>query len=188
MFEIYRKWTATNLFLTPLLGIGRANLDANGFENAYIKDEIKGIDYENAVYLLFRPMNQERFEEFLSKERSRKAKIIDEYDYPDGYTMVVYQYDPKWQFDIEIIMSGKFSKVSTDFKESIPKTGRKVEKPGVFKEITTIQHQIFKKDLQVQTYWKYELGLDFEKDDEIWPIYFEKEIFSQDTLEKLIKI
>lgn len=182
MYNEYRKWTATNLFIVPLLGIGRPNLNVNGLENAFIKDEVKGIEYDNAVYLLFRPMNQERFEEFLGKERLRKARIIDEYDYEDGYTMLVYQYDPKWQFDVEIILSGKFSKTSKDYQETIPKTQRVTEKMGVFKDLLTIQHQVFKKDPNLAAYWNYEYGLEFEKDDEVWEYYPEREFFTKEKL------
>lgn len=186
MYNNYRNWTATNLFLVPGLGAKRLSLNEQGFENAYIKDEIKGIDYENAVYMLFRPPNQEGFRVFLEKERERKAKIIDEYDYDDGWTMVVYQYDGRWANDVRKLMKGRFSLVSKEFQESIPKTIR-TGTTGIFKDKVTIQHEIFRKHPDLADYWQEELGLELNfREDEFWHFYAEREIFNETTLKKLI--
>lgn len=183
VLDTVRTWTMTNLFLVPLLGISRIGLGKKGFINAFIKDEVKGVDYLRGIYLLFKPQDPTEFEEFLASERERKAKIIDEYDYPKGLVMVVYQYDEKWEKDIYILMTGKYSQVSTEFKGIFPVT-KKIS--GSSKEFISIHHGIFRKTQEYIDYWKEELGLDIDwKEDEVWPFYSEREYFTQETLDKL---
>lgn len=186
MYDEYRKCTATNLFIVPLLGISRNRLTDNGMENAYIKDEIKGIDYDRGVYLLLRPLKQEKFALFLQEERARKAKILDEYDYPDGWTMLVYQYDEEYEKDVQKIMRGKFSRTSERYKEKIPKT-LKIQKSGVSREILTMQHEVFKKSTSLENYWAELYGLEFDYyHDEYYEFYAEREVLTQELLNKLI--
>lgn len=189
MYEKVRKLTATSLFIVPTLGISREEINRHGFENAYVKDEIKNIDYNNAVYLLFRPPlhKMENFTDFLTKERARKARIIDEYDYPDGWIMLVYQYEDKWKEDVETILSGKFSKTSREFQNLTPKTVK--YNPHGLKngEDLTVQHQIYKKDPRLANFWNELYGLEFNyEEDEYWERYEEREIFNEITQKKLI--
>lgn len=172
MYEMYRGWTATNLFVVPTLGIERSRLQENGLINAYMNDMHRDIKYERAVYLLFRPLEKNKFEEFIEYARS-KSNILEEYDYKN-LVMLVFQYPKKWENDIKIVMSGKFSETSHTFKESI------------LKETTdknlTMQHRIFKKVPDLETYWKQEYGLELNyKEDEYWPFYPKKEVYESIT-------
>lgn len=169
-----RKISATNLFVVPILGIGREKLLRNGFLEAFIKDE-REIQYECAVYLLFQP--EEGFNLF-----SEKLEIIDEYDI-EGYTVLVFPYDKKWKNDIDILMTGKFSQVSTEYKNLIP-IYHKSSKQGA-EDVITNQHLIFQKAQIIKDYWKKELDLDFEKEDEVWLFYKEREILNKASLKRL---
>lgn len=179
------KWTATNLFVVPTLGITRGRLNIFGLENAYIKDEVKGIDYERGVYMLFRPKDTFRFGEFLEEERSSGAVIVDEYDYRDGYTMVVYQYPRKWKEDVDIIMTGKFSQVSEGFKATVPRLTKSVVGGKEMDGINS-QHKIYEGAEDLKEYWNIKYGLEFEKGDEHFSFYPEREIFTEETLKNLI--
>ena len=172
-----RTWTSINIFVTPLLGLERKKLRENGFVNAYIQDE-GGVQYDRGIYLLFKPKNPDKFEEFLGEERARKAKIIEEYDVKEGFVMVVYQYDKEWEKDIELIKEGKFSKTSSEFQSALPKT-TKLHKMGGVVEVLTVQHSIFKKVQDYADYWDdlYGLKLDY-KEDEFWHHYKDREIFN----------
>lgn len=184
MNDTFRSMTCTDLFIVPIFGLDRRELMMElGFEGAYKKDEIKGIDYPNSVYLLFRPFDLEVFESFLEREK-KKGFIIDEYDHIDRYVVLVCQYDAKLQPDIDLLMQGKFSKVSNEYKKLIPKTISIKNKAGVI-EKPSIQNSIFNKDKVIKDYWKKELGLEFEKEDEIWHFYEEREILTQEMLEKM---
>ena len=182
-FDILRKFTSTSLFIVPLLG--KQIISSDEFVNAFIKDEVRGIDYDRGVYILFKVENKDKFEKFLENERGRGARIIEEHDYPKNHVMVVYQYDKKFEKDVEIILSGKFSKTSPMYQSNITETV-KVTKMGVTKNITSFQHSIFKKLPEYIDYWKDLYGLDINYyQDEVWHHYQEREIFDQLKLNKL---
>jgi hypothetical protein len=85
------KKTITTMFFIPTLGIDRDMLSKNNFINGYIKDSNRDIQYENAVYLLFKPEDLDKFRIFLDDEYERTKSIIDDYDYEDGYVVLVYE-------------------------------------------------------------------------------------------------
>lgn len=180
MANEFLKLTATSIFVVPILRLRIPELWKLGFENAYIKDELKDMDYKHAVYLLFRPMNLEAFNEFVEGERDRKF-LIDEYDYPDGWTMLVYRFHEQWQEDVDIILTGKFSEASEPFKREIP---RKVEGDG--NTVMSLPHHIFGKTQYLKSFWKHKYDLDLTDLDEHWQFYETREIFTQKTLDSLI--
>lgn len=185
MAKEIRAVNATTLFLIPLFNIKRDKLIMHGFESAYIKDEMREIEYKNAIFLLFRPFKSvDAFNEFVEQERKRGAPIIDEYDYVDGWTVLVYQYADKWEEDVSIIMDGKFSKVSDRFKKMIPATVEEIVN-GYRKEKASIQHQIFNKTPYIKEYWKKTLDIDIEDCEEHWEYYPSREILTETALKKL---
>lgn len=175
------KMTSTNLFIRPLFKIPMRILDEFNFQNAYIKDEIKGIDYPHSIYMLFKADRQEEFNDFVERER-KKGSLIDEYDHPDGYTMLVYRYHEKWKDDVALINAGRFSEVSREYKDEIP------DKAGDKSSTTmSIQYHVFLKTDFIKGMWKEKYNLDFERQDEVWPLYVEREIFTQEIFDNLKK-
>ena len=75
------KKNNTSVFMVPTLNIGKQNLVSNGFINAYIRDESQEIPYKDAIYLLFRPMDINRFREFVDEEYERTDQVIEDYPY-----------------------------------------------------------------------------------------------------------
>ena len=65
------KKTITSIFIVPTLSIPKEKLADNGYINGYIKDGKREIQYENAVYLLFKPENLDKFRDFLDDEYER---------------------------------------------------------------------------------------------------------------------
>lgn len=180
-----RKISATNLFVVPILGIGREKLLGVGFVEAFVKDELRELEYENAVYLLFRPEKWDEFNVFVEEQRERKAPIVDEYVYSDGWAVLVYQYPKKFKRDVDILMTGKFSKVSAEFKAAHNKWYKVSSINGVVQEEMTNQWLIFTKDERVKDYWKKELDLNFDKDDEVWLFYPSREVLNEASLKRL---
>ena len=181
--DLLRKWSSTSLFIVPLLGKQIISLDQ--FAGSFIKDEVRGIDYNRGVYVLFKVKDKDKFRIFLEEERNRGSRIIEEYDYKNSHTMVVYQYSKEFERDVEIILSGKFSKTSNFYQNSIPKTF-KVTKAGVSKDMPTFQHCVFKKFPEYIDYWRDLYGLEINyKEDEVWHLYKEREIFTQEKLNLL---
>lgn len=185
MNSYFRRISATNAFVFPILGIDRAGAIGMGYTEAFIEDSLRELKYENAVYLLFRPINKwEEFNLFVEKERGRGAPIIDEYDYPDGWTVLVYKYPKKWEEDVKLITEGKFSKTSEAYRQAVGRwTKSSSEADGENRE-QCYQWLIFTKDDSLKEYWKRELDLNITNADEHWQFFQEREILTQDKLNK----
>ena len=137
--------TITSIFMVPTLKIPKEQLLKNNFINGYIKDLNRDVQYENAVYLLFKPKNLDKFREFLDEEYERTKSIIEDYDYPNGYVVVVYKLDESLFEDFKLIREGKYSKTSEDFKKLFPKYISVENERGKFKDHLSLQYRIFNK-------------------------------------------
>ena len=178
------KKTITSIFIVPTLSIGRERLADNGFVNGYIKDGHKEVQYEECIYLLFKPENLDKFKVFLDEEYERTKQVIDDYDYDGGYVVVVYQLNPKLEADIELIKQGKYSKTSPKFQEIFPKI-IKLKKNKLYKDEISIQYRVFNKTEDLRTFWEDKLGIDFDEDMEVWHGFFEEnEILSLEKLKE----
>ena len=109
--------TITSIFVVPTLKINRDDIKDNGYVNAYMVDIRRDVQYENAVYLLFKPDNLDKFREFLEKEYERTKLVLDDYDYEEGFVVVVYQLDKKWKKDFAIVREGLYSQTSKEFQD-----------------------------------------------------------------------
>lgn len=169
------KKTITSIFMMPTLKIpnSKESLMGNGFINAYDKDATADVEYDNAVYLLFKPTNLDKFREFLDNERERTKSLIDDYDY-NGYVVVVYQLNTKFKDDFDLVRRGKYSKTSHDFQELFPKVV-KIMKNGFHKDEISLQYRIFNKTQDLIEFWENKFNISFGKDMEVWGGFFEEE-------------
>jgi hypothetical protein len=178
------KKTITTIFIIPTLGVDREDLKENGFLNGYISDKRKDVQHKDAVYLLFKPENLDKFRSFLEEEISKNQGIIDDYDYEDGYVVIVYKLDPKWKKDYTLIKKGLYSKTSKKFQETFPRTitvkrGQK-ELP---KKETTLQHRVFEKSEELRSYWEDKTDTKFTDDMELWDgFHIENETLNLDKI------
>ncbi len=168
-----RKHTITSVFIVPTLSIGRDKLLDNGFINGYIKDVNRDIQYENAVYLLFKPKDLDRFRDFLDGEYERTKSIIDDYDYEDGYVVVVYEINSRLKPDIELIKEGKYSQTSKKFQEIFPKVV-KIKRNGLHKDEISLQYRVFNRTEDLVEFWEDKLGVELPEDVEVWYGFFEE--------------
>lgn len=179
------KKTITSIFIVPTLKIDRDGLKENGFVNGYIKDGRKDVQYENAVYLLFRPEDMDRFRIFLDKEYERTKSIIDDYDYEDGFVVLVYELNKKFSRDFSLIRRGKYSKTSKEFQALFPKIV-KVKKNGLHKDDISLQYRVFNKTEDMRTYWEDRIGIQFDDSMEVWQGFIEEnEILNIDNLKQV---
>ena len=153
------KKTITSIFMVPTLGYPKDSLKNNGFINGYICDEERDVQYENAVYLLFKPKNLDKFREFLDEEYERTKSIIEDYDYPNGYVVVVYKLDESLFEDFKLIREGRYSKTSEKFKELFPKYISVENERGKLKDHLSLQYRIFNKTEDLVEFWEDKLGL-----------------------------
>ena len=161
------KKTITSIFIVPTLKINRDKLKENGYLNGYMSDVRRDIQYQNAVYLLFQPTNLDRFREFLINESERTRQLIDDYDYEDGFVVVVYTLDKKWKKDFALIREGLYSQTSQEFQDDFPKV-IKIIKSGLHRDEISLQYRIFKKTDDLRTYWEERLDMQFTEDMEVW--------------------
>jgi hypothetical protein len=161
------KKTITSIFIVPTLKINRDKLKENGYLNGYISDVRRDVQYQNAVCLLFQPTNLDRFREFLIDESERTRQLIDDYDYEDGFVVVVYTLDNKWKKDFALVREGLYSQTSKEFQDSFPKV-IKIIKNGLHRDEISLQFRIFNKTEDLRKYWEDRLDMEFTENMEVW--------------------
>ena len=180
------KKTITTIFVVPTLRINRDALKNHNFINGYTKDVRKDVQYENAVYLLFRPKKLEQFKYFLDEEYERTDQIVDDYDYEDGFVVLVYKLDESFKHDYALIKRGKYSHTSDKFKNIFPEKVP-IVKNGTKKEEPSLQYRIFIKSEDLREYWENKLAVDFKEDMEVWDGWNEEnEVMDLDKIKELV--
>lgn len=186
------KKNITSIFMVPTLKVPKDALRGNGFINAYVKDDRREDQYKESIYLLFKPTDLDKFREFLDNEYERTKTIIEDYDYEDGYVVVVYQLNNKYKKDFQLIRQGKYSKTSSDFQKLFPKI-IKIIKSGLHRDELSLQYRIFNKAADLIEFWQEKLGIDLELtvgiDFEVWEGWDEqKEILELDKIKEICAI
>lgn len=168
------KKTITSIFMVPTLGVPRGALVENGFINGYSKDDSRDVQYENSIYLLFKPKNLDKFREFLDSEYERTKAIVDDYDYENGYVVVVYELDKKFSKDFDLVRKGKYSKTSKPFQALFPKV-IKLVRNGLHKDEISLQYRVFNRTEDLVKFWEDKLDVEFDEDQEVWHGYIEED-------------
>jgi hypothetical protein len=176
--------TITSIFIVPTLKINRDDLKGNGYMNGYMSDVRRDVQYKDAVYLLFKPDNLDRFREFLDDETERTKQLIDDYDYEDGFVVLVYKLDKKWKDDFLLVKEGKYSQTSKEFQEQFPKV-IKIIKNNLHRDEISLQHRIFKKSEDLRQYWEDKIDISFDANMEVWEGFsIENETLDLDTIKQ----
>lgn len=161
------KKTITSIFMVPTLKVPSGALKNNGFINGYVKDENKDAEYKDCIYLLFKPTDLDKFRDFLDGEYERTKDIIEDYDYEDGYVVVVYKLNTIFKSDFELIKAGKYSKTSKEFQSLFPKAV-KIIVDGKHRDEISLQIRIFKRTEDLREFWEEKLGVSFGEEQEVW--------------------
>lgn len=178
--------------MVPTLNVPKDALKGNGFINAYIRDSGSENEYKDSIYLLFKPTDLDKFREFLDNEYERTKNIIEDYDYDDGYVVVVYQLNEKFKKDFTLIKQGKYSKTSEEFQKVFPKI-IKIVKNGLHRDELSLQYRIFNKAEDLIDFWEDKLGINLKdavgNDFEVWEGWDEtKEILELNKIKELCAI
>lgn len=170
--------------MVPTLKVPKDALKNNGFINGYIRDTSCEHCYPGCIYLLFRPENLDKFREFLDSEYERTDKIVEDYDYPGGWVVVVYKLDEDYEEDYNLVRIGKYSKTSKIFQLQFPKVV-KIVKHGLHKDEISLQYRIFNRTNDLIEFWENKLGITFEDDWEVWDGFEEeKEVLNIKKIEE----
>lgn len=160
--------TISTIFIAPTLNIPRKDKEENGYINAYFKDKDRDINYENAVYLLYKPEDTFKFKKFLEMEKSRTSDLIEDYDIEGGFIVVVYKLNPKFKDDFDLIKEGKYSKTSDKFQKLFPKVLKIQTSGGLHRDELSLQFRIFEKTNDLVEFWEAKFGIEFTPDMEVW--------------------
>jgi len=165
--SVKKTLNVTTIFIIPTLKIPKESLKNNNFINGYVKDAMLDVQYDDCVYLLFKPSDLYIFRDFLDSEYERADNIVTDYDYPDGYVVVVYKLDSKYNDDFELIKQGKYSKTSSSFQALFPKT-IKLMKSGIYTDEVSLQFRVFKKTKDLIKFWEDKFDVVFDEEQEVW--------------------
>ena len=181
------KKTITSIFMVPTLGINRELLKDNGFINGYCRDSNRDVQYQGSIYLLFKPTDLDKFRSFLDAEYERTKAVIDDYDYEDGFVVVVYELKSKYKKDFNLIREGLYSKTSQDFQNLFPKIV-KIKQNGLNRDEISLQYRVFNKTEDLKQYWEDKLGVTFDDDMQVWDGFdVEKETLNLNKLKENVK-
>lgn len=179
------KDTITSIFIMPTLGLNRDGLNSNGYLNAYCKDLSRDIQYENAVYLLFKPKNLDKFKDFEDDQINRKGPFIESYDLGDGYIVLVYALKLELKKDFELIKKSKYSETSKEFQSLFPEKKTIIKKGEKPRTELSLQNRVFNKDKSLIKYWEDRIGIRFKQNMELWEGYEEeREILDIDKIKR----
>jgi hypothetical protein len=153
--------------MVPTLKVPKDALKENGFINAYVQDLQTEELHKDSIYLLFKPENLEKFRQFLESEYERTKSIIEDYDYENGYVVVVYLLDKNYKKDFSIVRKGEYSKTSKEFQNLFPKV-IKIIKDGLHRDELSLQYRIFVKSNDLVEYWEEKIGIGFTSKLEVW--------------------
>lgn len=159
--------TITSIFMVPTLKIPKDKLLANGFINGYSTDKKRDIQYVDSVYVLFRPKDLYKFREFLDSEYERTKSVIDDYDYQDGFVVVVYKLDPRFKIDFDLVRQSKYSKTSEKFQKLFTEKVT-ITMDGSTREEVSLQCRIFRRAKDLLEFWENKLETTFGDDIEVW--------------------
>jgi hypothetical protein len=182
------KKNITSIFMVPTLMIPYGKLNENGYINGYIDDSTHSSKYKNCVFVLFKPTDMNVFRNFLDSEYERTKTVVEDYDYEDGYVVVVYQLNDRYKKDFKLIKQGKYSKTSKDFQKLFPKI-IKIVRNNLHRDEISLQYRIFNKAEDLISFWEEKLGIDFKStfgdDFELWDAWDEsKEILELDKIKE----
>jgi hypothetical protein len=174
--------TITTIFLLPILKIPRESLIDNKFINAYSRDGINERYYEDAIYLLFKPSNIDKFREFLDGEYERDSHILEDYDIPGDFIMVVYKLDDKYSSDYTLVREGRYSQTSEAFQKEFPKI-KKIIINGLHRDELSTQFKVFRKTRDLVEFWEEKFGMNFSEEQEVWTKFnIDNETLTEDKL------
>lgn len=147
--------TCSAIFLLRLLEIDRKDLRNKelGFINCFMRDDSQVALKGRHLYLLFKPIDMESFTLFVELEKERTPHFIQDYDYPGGYCVLIYQLPVRFEEDYKLFDEGKYSKFSKEMRDVYSKDMR--------------AYDIVNKAKVMIDYWTEKTGYDFSQDDEL---------------------
>lgn len=147
------QWNCSTIFLLNPLDLDKQRLDKIGFKGTYLNDEYNKTEYENPVFILFKPENVFNFQVFVDAEYDRVNKhtgskdLRGDYNRGDGEVVLVYEFP--FAEDYQRFITGKYSEFSEEIIKTYPKT-IKFKKGDNEVTLLGIPYRIITKDKESQ--------------------------------------
>lgn len=171
--------------MVPTLKIPKGELQANGFINGYVKDNRRESQYKDSIYLLFQPIQLDKFREFLDSEYERTKNVIEDYDYEDGFVVIVYKLEVAFKPDFDLVKKGKYSKTSPSFQNSFPKIVKIITKDNLSRDEISLSYKIFNRTQDLIAFWEKKLEMTLDDSQELWTGFEEEnETLDLDKIKK----
>lgn len=165
----------STLFLVPGLDLQIDNLRKLGFINAYIKDEHREPIFNQELYLLFKPESDTSMFLFIEEEYGNENReLIEDYDYSDGFIVLLYKFPEKYSQEYKHFLNGKYSKFRAKYVAILPQIDSKIDANGDPFTEYSIQFMACHKSKSLKDYWEKRLDTELDDDDEVWVGFSEK--------------
>lgn len=169
-----RQYTTTTKFLLRPLGvvgkdenISTSRIGDFGFINAFIKDVDHESVYTHPVYILFKQEeHRSTFMDFIEEEYE-KGTLLEDYDYPENYIVLVYDYPERFKDDYDKVINGEYSKTSGEFQNMFPESSI----INGTKEVSMYMN-VFKKHPDLRKALEKEWNITLDKDSEVRTVPF----------------
>ncbi len=184
----------TSTFLLPAFGVRIQNWFKFGFVNAYLSDinREKTNDKDIHLYLLFKPNDKQKAElnkkiSDLSESDINKTDYIEDYDYEEGYIVLVLKFPEKYRKDYNRFLKGKYSYFSEEYRNLFTEDqmvefineNDKVEKLAS----KSFQWLVINRDPRMKKFTEKKYDIQLSPEDEVYHLYVEeKETLDVDKL------
>lgn len=163
--ELFKYNCSTLFILRPVVGVSWGILAEDfGMVNSYLKDKSREDLEGELLFVLFKPIDFDYFELFLEQQAALEH-FIEDYDYTNGYVVLVYKIPEYLKSDFELFKQGKYSKFSDLIKNCYEKQVVTFLKP-----ISTFQWDVFNKAKSLRKELEEFLETQIEKGSELWQL------------------
>jgi hypothetical protein len=161
--------TDSTRFLLRGVGLLKPELAQYGFINAYIDDVDHEPHYKDCLYLLFKPVDIQALEFFIEEQREeRTPRLVEEYDHPGGYVVIVYKFPAKYMEDYRLFLEGKYSKFSDDYKGLFPMERTGMTKKNIPTKEPSFYDLIFNRRDEMRNVLEEKLDVILDPGSEYW--------------------
>jgi len=183
------KLNKTSNFILPLVGYSFSFFKPF-LHNAYIGDTCISRKYPYCVYILLKFSGHKQFS-IVEKTLLGNARCKSHYDLHGGsHVMFILEVPKKYKDDYSLLVSGKYSKISSEAKDLILEGRTTVQNTAGKVEFSLI-HKILHKDEELKQWWEKRVNANLNEQ-EVWSILHSmEEVFSpslMDNLERKKKI
>jgi hypothetical protein len=171
LLESVNKWTYTSLFLVRGLDLNILELKKIGFINAFIDDVAHEPHWENCVYLLFKPEEMDEFNYWHTQEQERSELLVEDYDYEDGYIVLVYKFPEEYLREYQLFFTGDYSMFRKSYTDKFPQILEEKNQYGMITgQKKSIYNHIFNRTEELKKMWEKKLDVELGEDAEYWSV------------------